>query len=704
MNISQIHEQKIAGKSIFTDDICPENLIYGYTIRSQIPRGKILSVSIPEFPEGYFTAGAANIPGKNRIHIFERKIPFLAGKQVNYIGEPVLLIGGPDYSTLVELAHAITIDYKEATPVFSPEEGKDENTCKTITYSKGNVENLITSEHTVINDKYCTGCQEHLYLEPQCAVAIWDDQSLIIHVSTRYPFHVRDSIANMLGLTNKKIRVIVPGVSDPFEGKIFFPTLIAGHAALLSFISKKPVKIIYTRFEDISYSFKRPSSIISYTSVIDEEGKLLGMKADIIFDTGAYNIISNSILQAAVSSVFGHYACDHLALRARFISTNKVPAGGFSGSGEPQTAFAIELHTSHIARMVQMDPYIWKKKNIKLPREMNLKQKNKAIYPPSLAVLDEVIKISDFLRKYGAYEAMNKLRTKQPHMDTPLRGIGISLCSRNTNLPKQKMQQYSVIVRLQKNKKVKIFTSLVDPDGSKKYYLATIASQAMNISPSDITFETIDTSIVPDSGPTMYSQTVFIIGNAIEQCCLVMNKKKGKVPLPIEVKKKIVVPHAGKQTNGKEIDNVCSPGAWEATVVEVEIDPVSYMTHCRGIWIVIHVGHIVIPEIAREQVEAAALQNLGFASMEVLDFKNGMVYQNRISDYTIPGIEDLPEIVVTFLEDHSEKKQEEALDLGDQAVTGVAPSYIAAIIQTTGVNFSKIPLIPETIQEFMEEM
>jgi CO/xanthine dehydrogenase Mo-binding subunit len=351
-----------------------------------------------------------------------------------------------------------------------------------------------------------------------------------------------------------------------------------------------------------------------------------------------------------------------------------------------------------------MDPYIWKKKNITVTQEMSSKQRSKAIYPPSLAVLDEVIKISDFLRKYGAYEAMNKRRTKHPHLNTPLRGIGISLCAISTFVPKQKAHQYSVIVRLEKNKKIKICTSLVDPDGSKNNFLALIASQAMNIPLSDISFETIDTSLIPDSGPTMYSQTVFIIGNAIEQCCLLINKKKGKVSLPVEVKKKIVFPSISKQTDGKTIDYSSTTGAWEASVVEVEVDPVSYMTHCRGIWIVIHAGHIVIPEIAREQVEAAALQNLGFACMEVLDFKNGRAYQNRITDYTIPGIEDLPEIAVRFLEDQSEKAQEPAIDLGDQAVTGVAPAYIAAIIQATGIEATKIPLIPETIQESMEEM
>ncbi|MBN1699118.1 MAG: xanthine dehydrogenase family protein molybdopterin-binding subunit [Spirochaetales bacterium] len=704
MNTAQIHKNKVAGQSVFTDDIFPKDLLYGITVRSRIPRGEIRSVAIGDLPPAYTSVMASDIPGKNRIPLFRGGMPFLAHKEVNYIGEPVILLAGPDYATLQNLAYEIEIEYNDQTPFFSPEDETEERLTDTITYSKGDVRSLLEGGYNAITKKYYTGSQEHLYLEPQSAIAAWDGQNLVCHVATRAPFLVRECIAEMLGLSNRKIRVIVPEISDPFEGKIFFPILVAGHAALLSFRTGKPVKIVYSRHEDISFSFKRPATIITHTSVIDGEGKLLGLKTDIVFDTGAYNVISDYRLKSTTPALFKQYDCDNVDVNVRFVSTNKVPAGRFSGSGEPQIVFASELHASIIAKTAQMDPYIWKKKNLKLLPEGISRQKNKTIIPHAIAVLDEVINISDFLRKYGAYEAVNKRRLTQQGMETPLRGIGISLSSRNTGLEPQKVLKQSVGVSLHKNKKVTIATSLVDPDGSKYSYLADVASGILNISVADIDFESIDTSRIPDSGPTMYSRMTYLIGKTIEQCCLLINKKKGKNPLPIEVKRKIDIPDGYNPANDKKVPTPPCSGAWEATVVEVEVDPVTYMTTCRGIWIVIHAGHINIPEAAREQVEAAALQNLGFTSMEVLDFKNGRVYQNRISDYTIPGIEDLPDIRVHFLENGSGPEQAPSLDLGDQAVTGVAPAYIAAIIQATGIDVTSIPLIPETIQDRMEEM
>ena len=126
------------------------------------------------------------------------------------------------------------------------------------------------------------------------------------------------------------------------------------------------------------------------------------------------------------------------------------------------------------------------------------------------------------------------------------------------------------------------------------------------------------------------------------------------------------------------------------------------MITCRGIWIVLDPGEVINVEIAREHAEASAVQNFGFACMEVLEFKNGKVYQDNISEYTIPDITNVPETKVIFIHKETEHKRITRLGLGDQAVIGVAPALISAIYQATNCDHTKIPCTPETILHYME--
>ncbi|MBN2444654.1 MAG: xanthine dehydrogenase family protein molybdopterin-binding subunit [Spirochaetales bacterium] len=701
MSANRTLSQLLQGEATFTDDIAPDNLHYGYTVRSTIPKGKILSITIPPLPEDYICVDYKDIPGKNELHIFGETIPFLAETTVHYIGEPILLLCGPDAFRCRELARQIIIEYKEETPHFSPANAPEENIFDTIVYSKGSFSNVKKDSFTTIEHTYTIGSQEQFSLEPHCAVSLWNENSIIIYASTLYPFSIRNNIALLLGIHKKKVKIIVPEVSSPFGGKLILPTIIAAHTSLLSYISKKPVKILYSRKEDIAYSFKRHPAEITYITITNNEGSLMGISADITLDSGAYKLSSQNILKKAFLSAFGRYQCDHFEFKAKLVKTNKVPSGYFSGSGELHSLFALELHTYKIAQTTNMDPYMWKKKNIIVNSGNYSPSYPAGPYTSSMAVLDTVVKISDFLRKFGAYQAIKKGRNPLNELHTPLRGIGLALCPHIIgDFYEKESDLYTIIVRLGKNRKLKIMTSLIDMGTSKSAYFAMIASRILNIHISEVIIEKIDTDTIPDTGPTINARAVYVIGKCIEQACELIKQKEKKKEYPIEIKKKVnLLPKKKKQA---ELTHFYSPTTtWESTVIEVEIDPVTFTTTCRGIWIVLDPGPVINYEIAREHVEAAAVQNFGLACMEVLEFKNGIVYQNNISEYTIPDITSVPEIEVQFIQRESHHKYNPIRGLGDQAVIGVTPAYISAIFQATDNYFTSIPCTHESIHRFM---
>lgn len=702
MSINKILSLKLRGEAIFTDDIAPDNMIYGYTVRSEIPKGTIRSIKIPELPEGYICTDHKDIPGKKFLATFGEEIPYLAEKEVHYIGEPILLLGGPDKQRLKNISDQISIEYKAETPDFSPLNTPGENIIDTITYSKGSFSSLMDDSYVSVEDTYSTGSQEHLSIEPLCAVSLWHEKSIIIYSSTLYPYHIRDNIALFLGISKKRVKIIVPDVSAPFGGKLILPTIIAAHASLLSHMSRKPVKILYTREEDITYSFKRHPAFITHKIITDEEGTLEGIRAEIIFDAGAYNVMPGNILKNAVFAASGMYYCDHMELTAWLVKTNKVPSGYFTGSGEIHSLFALECNTYKIAQLVKTDPYIWKKKNISLDCEKRSPPNPSGKYSSCIAVIDEVVRISDFLRKYGAYEAIKKTRESDKNLHTTSRGIGLALCPHIIgDFYERETSTYTIALRLGKKRKLRIMSSLIDMGTSKAAYFAMIASHILNIHISEVIIEKTDTDNVPDTGPTIGSRAVYIIGKCIEQACESIKRKEKKKAYPIEVKKKVNLSLKNDKT-GKKIPFSPPAITWEGTVVEVEIDPVTLVTTCRGIWIVLDPGPVVNDEIAREHVAAAAIQNYGLTTMEVLEFKKGKVYQNNISEYTIPDITTVPEIQVQFIQKQDGSRHNPARGLGDQAVVGVAPSYISALYQATSHSYTQIPCTPESILESIQ--
>jgi CO/xanthine dehydrogenase Mo-binding subunit len=531
-------------------------------------------------------------------------------------------------------------------------------------------------------------------------LCVWDNDKdhITVYVSSTDPFHVRSTVARVLGIPEKTVRVIVPDTSDSLHGKMYYPSLIAAHAAIVSLLSKKTCKIVYSRFEEMLFSFKRHPAKIALATSCDKNGKLLGMKAEITLDCGAYRVCPRIEIERMMISLLDTYECEHVEIAAYTAMTNKVPCGPFSGLGEPQAAFALELHATLVAGHAQIDPYRWRKENAKQVFKSRQKASHESLL--LLPVLDEVIRKSDFNRKHAAYEALFKRSKNVLSPNMFLRGIGLGFSFHGNGRPGMlELEESSHFLRLsiEKKKKLTIITSFVDFASTKETFFSHIASRVLGISLHDVCFEHVDTATSPYSGPEMCSRTVSILGKAIEQSCHVLAQRIAKGATDAAVTKKISLQSKFRK-NKSPFDGDAYPSyATEGTVVEVEINPTTLQVYCRGIWIVMDAGEIVSQELAKLAVEQAAIQNLGYASTEILSFEIGRIEQKSLAEYKIPGIKDYPRIDVAFLQGEKRKKAAVPQGLGDQAVTCVAPAYVSAIVQALGRDFTSIPLTAEII-------
>jgi len=691
-------------KQDFIADILPGDCLYGLTLRSEIARGNILSIKVPELPSGYKAVTAADIPGVNYIK-YPGRMPCLAYKKVNFIGEPFLLMAGKDRAVLRELLKLIEVEYKEEEPFFlEGMKDRDNQRCrvlKRLSFSRGKIKESLKNAYQIVEADYRTVAQEHFYADTQGAVALWDGKSLIIHSSTQDPFALRHNIAGLLALNPRRVRVISPTLGCSLDGKLEPSFMLGGHAAFLSYATAKPVKMIYSREEDIACTFKSPGSCITHRTALDQEGKPLGIQVEITLDAGAYQLNSAHGLLKAALSACGGYNCPNLEVKAQLIRSNRVPAGIFPGFGEAQSFFAMELHAARLTEIAHEDPARWKHRNL-LKRGDILPTGGKIREDAGgLPVLEKVVAISDFSRKHAAYNALKNRRESIANTRNPLRGIGLAVCSKGIGYQGEDHGDNgcTVNVRLELDRRLTILTSIVDNELESSRIFKQIAARILDIEPEKITIAPVDTANVPNSGAASSVRTLTVVFRLLEKCCLAIKKRRLTSSLPIKVRRSYKTP----EEPGWDIESLRgSPYreySWGATVLELEIDPVTLQPNCRGIWLAIDTGSIVdllTEKLAVRMVKGMVIRALGYAASVEHEQSDLLHVLCPDEHYAVPGFMNLPPIEINFI------GRGEARGIGDLPFSGVAPAYGAAVSQATGYYIDQMPLSPGIIQKYME--
>src|SRR5579863_3536139 len=229
---------------------------------------------------------------------------------------------------------------------------------------KGNVDTAWDAAEYIVEGEYETGAQEQLYIEPQGMIARANPaDGVAVWGSLQCPYYVHKALVRLFGLSKEQIRVVQTETGGGFGGKEEYPSMIAGHAALLAWKSGKTVKIIYDRAEDMVATTKRHPSVTRHRTAVTREGKLLAMDIDFTIDGGAYATLSSVVLSRGTIHAAGPYSCPNVRVRSRAVATNAPPHGAFRGFGAPQSVFALERHLDRVAAAVGLTPEEFRRRN-----------------------------------------------------------------------------------------------------------------------------------------------------------------------------------------------------------------------------------------------------------------------------------------------------------------------------------------------------
>jgi CO/xanthine dehydrogenase Mo-binding subunit len=355
--------KKVTGAALYVDDLSFPDMLHGTTVRSPAARGTIKKITFEgDLPWDEFTiVTAKDIPGANYVALILNDQPYLAADFVNHPEEPVLLLAHKDKYLVEEARRNVRIEIEEQPAVFTLADSLakkeiiwgNDNVFKKFRVDKGNVDEVWSNADFIVEGEYETGAQEQLYIENNGAIAIANSSDgVTVWGSMQCPYYVHKALVKLFGLPEEKIRIIQTETGGGFGGKEEYPSLIAGHAALLAWKSGKPVKIIYDRAEDMVATTKRHPSHTRHKTAVTKDGKLLAMEIDFAIDGGAYCTLSPVVLSRGTIHAAGPYFCANVRIHSRAVATNVPPHGAFRGFGAPQSIFALERHMDKVAQTV----------------------------------------------------------------------------------------------------------------------------------------------------------------------------------------------------------------------------------------------------------------------------------------------------------------------------------------------------------------
>ena len=528
--------QALKGRSDFISDVYVRDMLYGATVRSPYSHALIRRIDTSTLPDDILCVTASDVPGTNLLAIDNERMPILASRECRYAGEPVALLAGPTQRSVIDAMALLDVEYEELPSVFAWQDGKAKPYF-TIKGSRGSPYTELSASHSVVEGSYRTGIQEHLYNEPQGAVAEIEDDRIAIRTATQWPFHVRETVAANLDIRPSACVVRSSDLGISLDGKLWYPSLVATHVALLAYHSGCPVKMIYSNIEDYQFTPKRAPFLVRYVTGIGTDGTLIATKVHIACNAGAYPLFTKEIADRAVAAALGHYRCDHAEVELSVVSTNLPPLNVLSGFGMAPPQFALETHVSRLAEISHVDPIDWRSANVAVPTiaAPAVKSRRDRIE----RVLRASALYSDFHRKHAAYELQRKRRAEFTDLRRPTRGIGVACGCQGCGFIGGNGAAHpgSVAVRLEADGSVLLRASSVPGSQAIRDNWKNQCSTILGVQAAAVKLEAIDTDLVPDSGPSTLSRNVTLITRLIEQACTAIQRKRFRSALPIEVRR-----------------------------------------------------------------------------------------------------------------------------------------------------------------------
>ena len=654
----------------YIDDIVEEKMQCAAILRSTIRSGTVDGLQPPDIPAGYRLIRRSDIPGSTYIELADSRIPVLADT-IAYRGQPIAIICGPEDHICRELVEATEVHYSRYEPIDL------ESSSAPVRYERdleaGNAKATAETAFQFTEAEYRFNTTRYKTLESMGAHAIVDKDGIVVTVPTRWHYHVRDSVAKVLGRPLSDVSLTACSIEAAADGFLWRPSLLAAIAAIASVHTGTPV-MLFVGPSNLGEIATGPEAKIRYKSELDVEGNHIAASIDVVGSTGAYSPFGREYIDRICIALKEAYDCEHVEIAAKLVETNTAPTEMYRGFGLSAALFAAEVHATRLAELSGADSIDWRTRHI-LRRRTRDKEKS---------VFESASKDSDFRRKHAAYETAKKRRGHAADFDLPLRGIGVARGFTFGGFLNNS-ETSSVHTRLDSEGTLEIATASALRDSSSRLILRRLASKALGMEETAVIFaESPKTS---STAPTLFGHNIAVSAKLLAQCVDVLNKQRFRSPLPIEVRRSSRRKSSSRWNPLTLEGNPFTAKSEIVTVVEVEVDSASLHPILKGVWCALDVGHVFDKRIAKRTV----FTELAEAFELCRDYEQVWEESGQAIARGVPSIRFLND-------DHPDPKPVEGL-----AVCSFVPAFFSAISQATSYYFDTVPLKSRLLHSYTEK-
>ena len=757
--------QLVTGKPVYTDDIAPKDCLIVKLLRS--PHANALVTSVNK-------AAAMKVDGIEAIYTWE-DIPqdgrrytqagqtypemspydrLIMDRHVRYVGDVVAIVAGRDEKCVDKALKLIKVQYEVLEPVLDFHTAKDNrilvhpednweslvpvgadnkrNLCAHDETGSGDIEEVLKNSDVIIDHVYHTkACQQTMMETFRTFCTIDTYGRLNVVSSTQIVFHCRRILANALHIPKSMIRVSKPRIGGGFGAKQ--TSISEVYPAYVTWMTKKPSKIVFTREESMTASTPRHEMEVHVRLGADKDGTINGIDMYTLSNTGAYGEHGPTTVGLSGHKSIPLYG---KAKAFRFVSdvvyTNVMSAGAYRGYGATQGLFAVESAVNELAAKLHMDPFELRMKNI--VREGDVMPAYYGQVNTSCALdrcLDRVKEMIDWDHKYPVRD-MGNGKVRAVGMGMAMQGSGIT-----------SVDVGSATIKVNDDGFYTLSIGAADMGTGCDTILAQIAAEVLECSIDEITVFGADTDSSPYDSGSYASSTTYVTGKAVEKCALqvreqicrlgaellkcpesevvfdgkfVRQESHGKLQDEIKADTEAAENGTTTQVSLSDIATASQCGnsiALEATVTnssplspppfmvgaaEVEVDLETGEAKVIDYAAAVDCGTPVNPNLARVQAEGGILQGIGMALTENITYnKKGKLAENSLMQYKIPTRVDIGHIRVEFESSYEDAGPFGAKSIGEVVINTPLPAVSDAIFNATGIRFYELPITPEKI-------
>lgn len=753
----------LTGAGGFVDDIQLAHTLHVAFVRSDHAHASILSIdadAASALPGVIGFYAAEDFPVKP-LHATSRMKDYqstaitpLAQGKVRYVGEAVAAVVAETRYLAEDAAGLVDVSYAPLPDLVDPRaaaasdvllhDGHTSNVLVSRKFTRGDVAAAFAKAPIRVKDTFRFHRKTPLAIENRSYLADFDKgkQALTLYSSTQVPGVIRDALAEVLEMPGHSVRVVAPDVGGGFGGKAsLYPEELT--VSLLSRLLGQPVKWTSDRLEDLLTTSQAFDETVDAELAVDSNGRMLGLKAEILGDVGAYSIYPwTAALEPMQVAGFlpGPYQLENYQAQVVAVATNKTPAGPYRGVGRPAAAFVLERLIDMAAARAGLDPVEMRRRNLVQPDQFPYRTGSGIVWDQSgftecLAMASDGIDYSALRQERDAARQAGRWFGIGVASYAELTGIG-SRMSAAPGMPINTGTE-TATVEIDASGAVRASFGVASHGQGLETTLAQIVADELGVAVDGVKVIHGDSAAVTHSTGTYASRSTVLAGGAahlsgqavrakvmeaaafiletdaddldiadgiisergtnktlsLKEVARAVYSEMGRFPLDMRAEldlraTKFYDPEFGTTTSATHI-------------AAVEIDPETFIVTIKRFLAAEDCGRLINPMIVDGQVHGGIAQGIGAALYEeVVHDQNGQALSASLVDYVAPSAAETPKLEVLHLDTAALGTLGGYRGMGEGGAIG-APAAIANAIADAlshlNINISELPATPERL-------